>query len=54
MWVIFLLAMMVFTIIALTMIWLGSLVIRSIQRADRKFERENEEYENAKKKENER
>ena len=29
-------------------------VIRSIQRADRKFERENEEYENAKKKENER
>lgn len=54
MWLIFLLAMITITFIVLVMIWLGSMIIRSIQRADRKFDRETEAYERAKKKESER
>ena len=53
MWLIFIVAVIVISFIALVMIWLGSMIIRAIRRADREFDRETEEYKNTKKKENE-
>ena len=53
MWLIFIVAMVVISFIALVMIWLGAMIIRSIRRADREFDRETEECKNTKKKENE-
>lgn len=52
MWLIFI-VVVVISFITLVMIWLGSMIIRSIRRADREFDRETEEYKNTKKKENE-
>lgn len=49
MWVIFLGSGMVFGIAALIMVWVGSRVILSIKRQQKKFEIEDETYNKAKK-----
>lgn len=45
MWLIFIAACIVVALAALIVIWIGSKIIRSIQRADRKFERESKQEE---------
>ena len=49
MWVIFLGSGMVFGIAALIMVWVGSRVILSIKRQQKKFEIEDETYQKMKK-----
>lgn len=49
MWVIFLGSGMVFGIAALIMVWVGSRVILSIKRQQKKFEIEDETYKKVKK-----
>lgn len=41
MWLIFIASCIVVALAALIVIWVGSKIIRSIQREDRKFEQEN-------------
>lgn len=45
MWLIFIAACIVVALAALIVIWIGSKIIRSIQRADRKFEQESKREE---------
>lgn len=49
MWVIFLCSGMAFGIVALVLTWIGSKVILSIRRQQKKFEIENETYNKVKK-----